>query len=72
MIANDNGDPCPPEVELSKAVDRIEREAERVGDWRMVIEAMNKIGQLKPGALIMQRASELRAASVIPYRKGPM
>lgn len=58
--ANDNGDAFPPEIELARAVDRIERDAERVGDWRMVIETMNRIGRMKPGALLMQRAAERR------------
>lgn len=59
--ANDNGDAFPPEIELARAVDRLEREAERISDWRMVLDAMNKIGGMKPGALLMKRAAELRA-----------
>lgn len=61
---NDNEPPyLPIEVELSRAVDRLNQEAERVTDWGMVWGSYRRLLRVRKEVKLMARGATLRRAT---------
>ena len=57
------GDAFPVEVELSRAMDRLEQAPWEVTDWAMVIETFKRMEKFSPSAAFNRRQQEVKASA---------
>ena len=58
-MATAGDDLCPPEIELARAVDRLEQQPWKVGDWDMVLETMRRVARMRIAARMNARARKV-------------